>query len=268
MLRLGLLGYPVGHSLSPRIFQSLSEKLDVRLSYRAIPLPPAELAGEIDSLHADGYLGVNVTIPHKQAVMECLDSLTPEASQIGAVNAVSFSGGKSKGHNTDAAGFSDALEGMGLKLKGLDAVVFGAGGAARAVGWSLGKSGASRVRFTARNAKAGKEVAASLKKLFAKTQFSAGPAVPAGLWVNATPLGMDGFADEAPASALECRAVFDLVYGRRTAFLRQAQAAGIKAQDGLAMLVFQALRAWEFWCKPLGQKRRGELARDILKELR
>jgi shikimate dehydrogenase len=268
MLKMGLLGYPVGHSLSPRIFQSLSEKLDVALSYRAIPLPPSELAGEIDGLHADGYRGVNVTIPHKQAVMECLDSLTLEARQIGAVNAVSFSGGKSKGHNTDAAGFLDALAGMGLTVKGLDAVVFGSGGSARAVGWALGKAGAKRVRFCARNAKAGKELAGSLKRLFVKTQFSAGPVVSAALWVNATPLGMEGFPDEAPASPLQCKAAFDLVYGRPTAFVRAAQAAGIKSQDGLAMLVYQALRGWEFWFKPLGEGRRRKLAQEILKELR
>ncbi len=268
MFKLGVLGYPIGHSLSPRIFQSLGDKLGVPLSYRAIPLPPAELAGEVDSLKADGYRGLNVTLPHKQAMAALMDSLSSEAEQIGAVNAVSFSGGKSKGHNTDAAGFLDALAVIGLKVRGIEAVIFGAGGSARAVGWALGKAGAGRVRIAARNAAAGQELAASLQKLFAKTRYSAGPAAPAALWVNATPLGMDGFPDEPPARPLNCGAAFDLVYGRRTAFLREAAASGIKSQDGLAMLVFQALRGWELWFKPLGEGRRRALARDILKELR
>src|SRR5438094_206363 len=107
--RLGLLGWPVGHSLSPRIFELLGERLKQNLSYRAIPVTAGELAGEIDSLAKDGYAGVNVTIPYKQAALALMDALTPEAKAIGAVNTVRFSGGKSKGHNTDAQGFLDAL---------------------------------------------------------------------------------------------------------------------------------------------------------------
>lgn len=264
MLRLGLLGWPVGHSLSPRIFQSLGERLGVQLSYRAIPLPPSELCSEVESLAAEGYAGLNVTIPHKQAVMKCLDALTPEARQIGAVNAIAFSGGKSKGHNTDAAGFLDALAQAGFQID--EAVVFGAGGAARAVGWALGSAKARSVRLCARRPQAAKRLAADLKKGFPRTDFSAGPAVEAVLWVNATPLGMEGFPDESPAAKAQCRFAFDLVYGRKTAFLRQAQAAGAKTRDGLSMLVFQALRAWEFWRRPLGDRARRRLAGELLRE--
>ncbi len=266
-VKLGLLGWPVGHSLSPRIFSTLGEELGVDLSYRAIPIAASELAGELDSLHADGYAGVNVTIPHKQAALAFLDSLTPEAKAIGAVNTISFSGAKSKGHNTDAQGFLDALAAGGFHTDGIDAVVYGAGGAARAAAWALGEAGAKSVRICARRGEQAKKLATDLKKLFRSTEFSAGPSRDADLWVNATPLGMEGFPDESPAGRGKSRMAFDLVYGRETAFLGQAREAGAKTLDGLSMLVFQALRGWEFWFKPLG-KTREQLAAMILRELK
>ncbi|MBI3551311.1 MAG: shikimate dehydrogenase [Elusimicrobia bacterium] len=267
-LRLGLVGWPVGHSLSPRIFDLLAERLKVKLSYCAIAVTAGELAGELASLAEDGYAGVNVTIPHKQAAARLVDALTPEAERIGAVNTVRFSGGKSKGHNTDAAGFLDALGLLEIGPKGLDAVVFGAGGAARAVGWALGKARARKVRFSARRPAEAAKLARELGAMFEETAFSAGESRPAGLWVNATPLGMDGFPDESPAEKFAGCAAFDLVYGRETAFLKQARAAGARTQGGFAMLVFQALRGWEFWTKPLGEARRLRLASEIVKELR
>ena len=110
--------------------------------------------------------------------------------------------------------------------------------------------------------------AKTLKKSFKNTEFEVGPLAPAFLWVNATPLGMEGFPARSPAPGhFDCSAAFDMVYGGATPFLRQAGRSGVKACDGLAMLVFQALRAWEFWVEPLGEDRRGAIAEELLKEL-
>jgi shikimate dehydrogenase len=160
----------------------------------------------------------------------------------------------------------DALAVAGFKAKGCDAVIFGAGGAARAVGWSLGSVKAKRVNLAARSPQKAGALVKALKKNFPGTEFQVGQA-PAALWVNATPLGMEGFPDESPAVGSKCRMAFDLVYGRKTKFLCEAEAAGAKTANGLSMLVFQALRAWEFWFKPLGEARRKTIARGILKEL-
>jgi len=266
-VKLGILGFPIGHSRSPQLFGVLADKLGVEVTYRAIPVTDTELAGELASLAADGYAGVNVTIPHKQAVLKLAQSLTPEAEAIGAVNTVRFSAGKAKGHNTDAAGFLDALDAAGFSPKGKDAVIFGAGGAARAVGWALGSAHAAKVLICARSEGKAKELSKALKKSFPKTEFSVGTARAAALWVNATPLGMDGFPDRSPAEGSQCRLAFDLVYGRETPFLHEAEVAGAKTLDGLSMLVFQALRGWEFWFEALGEARRKTLAREILKEI-
>jgi shikimate dehydrogenase len=110
-------------------------------------------------------------------------------------------------------------------------------------------------------------LAAALKGARKGTEISAGASRAAALWVNATPLGMEGFPDESPASAGKCSFAFDLVYGRETAFLREAKKSGARTQGGLSMLAHQALRGWEFWFSPLGAKRE-KLAGKILKELK
>jgi shikimate dehydrogenase len=254
--RLGLIGHPVSHSLSPRIFETLSAALARPVSYEAVDVIPEELAGQVAQLKSVGFRGVNVTIPHKRAILPLLDSLTEEASAIGAVNAVLFKDGAARGHNTDAAGFLDALLALGFNPKGRDAVIFGAGGAARAAAWALAKSGAQSVRICARDPKKAGELARELAGL-SSCAVDAGASRPAELWVNATPLGMRGFPDEAPFTGeARCEAAFDLVYGRKTAFLREAERAGAKSCDGLEMLLCQALRAWEYWFAPIPAAKR------------
>lgn len=266
--KAGLIGDPVAHSLSPFLFELLGRRLKHPVAYRALEVPRKDLGSTLKRFQEEGYLGLNVTIPHKEAIVPYLGSLSAEAKAIGAVNVIRFSGRASKGHNTDAAGFQDALEEAGFEARGKDVVVFGSGGAARAVGYALGKGGVRRVRFTARNQEKAKGLAKRLERLFPKTDFRAGPVARAEMWINATPLGMDGFPNRSPAPKdMACELAFDLVYGRLTPFLRQAP-SGTRAVDGLGMLVFQALRSWEFWFDPVAPERRRSLGRGILKKLR
>ncbi len=267
MNKLGLIGWPCGHSLSPKLFAMLGRKIHFPLSYRAIPVRPETLVNQARRLQTSHYRGLNVTIPHKQSIIGILDSMTREAREIGAVNVLSFARGEVLGHNTDAAGFLDALRREGFDPKDRAVVIFGAGGSARAVGWALGKARARKVRFVARRPGQAQELAKTMRFCFPATKYSAGAAAPADLWVNATPLGMKGYPDRAQAASARCKAALDLVYARRTLFLRKAEAAGARVSDGRAMLVFQALRSWEFWFKPLGAARRRRLGDEIIKEL-
>lgn len=269
--KAGVIGEPVSHSLSPKLFAALSRKLGRAIDYKAYLVAPEELGPRLKQFKAQGFSGLNVTIPHKQSAYKKAARLTPEARAIGAVNVLRFSPGGLKGHNTDAAGFADALAGQGFKARGKDAVIFGAGGAARAVGYALGRAGARGVRFVGRTPKRTQEAARALSARFPRTRFEAGPAIAAALWVNATPLGMKGFARRSPAPSdlnMECEFAFDLVYGRRTPFLIRAKACGVEACDGLGMLVYQALRAWEFWTRPLAAGRRKILHDQIIGELK
>ena len=266
-IRLGLIGNPIAHSLSPAIFGALARLEGVRVTYDARKVEPSALGAALGNLRSHGYVGVNVTIPHKRAVLPLMASLTPEARAIGAVNAIRLSGMGLKGHNTDAAGFSDALALLGFSARGKDAAVFGAGGAARAVGYALGKAGAVSVNFTARRKESGRDLARSLEREWPGTKYTFGSARPAAVWVNATPLGMKGFPAHSPApAAMVCGLAFDLVYGRKTPFLKAARTAKIKTCDGLGMLICQAVRGWEFWFGTLEEGRRRELQKLLLKK--
>lgn len=267
-MKLGLFGFPVGHSRSPRLFARLSRDMKRTIPYEARAVPPGALAAAVARARDDGWRGASVTIPLKEEAARLAETLTPTAKALGAVNALRF-GRTVAGHNTDAEGLRDALKRAGARVRGKRALVFGAGGAARAAGWALAREGAASVRFCARTAARGTATAKALRPHFSRTRFSAGAAAPADIWINATPLGMKGFPDRSPApkSLPSPEAAVDLVYGRRTAFQRDAAARGAAVFDGSAMLAFQALRAWEFWDKPLGAARRAKLAETLIQEV-
>jgi shikimate dehydrogenase len=267
-MKLGLFGHPVSHSRSPRIFARLGELLRRGIEYSAVDVPSRRLNAAVDAARRGGWRGANVTVPYKQEAAALADRLTPAAGALGAANILRF-GRETVAHNTDADGLRDALRRAGVSTRGRAALVFGAGGAARAAGWVLGREGAKSVRFTARTPSRARRAAAVLAPHFPRTRFSAGAPVASDVWVNATPLGLKGFPDRSPAprGLASPRFAVDLVYGRRTAFQRDAARRGAGVSDGRAMLVFQALRAWEFWDRPLGPRRRAALAERLLQEV-
>ncbi len=265
--KLALLGQPVAHSLSPRLMTELGCLARRKAAYRPCTVAPERLAFAVGLLRTAGFVGANVTAPHKISVIAHLDRLTPEARRIGAVNAVKMSRGKLVGHNTDAAGFADALGEAGFSAKGCEALIFGAGGAARAVAFALGRLKAREVSICARRPQRARALARDMAALFPRTAFRSARPAAAELAVNATPLGrFPHDRSPAPASWPGCQLAFDLVYGRRTAFLRQAQGLGAQTIDGTSMLVFQALRSWEFWFGPLGAERRGLWKKRLMRK--
>jgi len=247
-----IIAWPAGHSRSPLIHNYWIEQHKLDAEYRREPVPPKELADFVTHLHERGYIGANVTLPHKQAVM-ALSRPDERASAVGAANTLWYEGETLRSTNTDVEGFLGNLD---IAAPGWDrglenAVVLGAGGGGRAVVFALLARGANRVTVVNRTAARAKELQ---KKFGARVQLAgwnetSGLLGGAGLLVNTTTLGMVG---QPPLELnLRCPAslvVTDLVYAPlETALLKMARARGLRTADGLGMLLHQAVRGFELW---------------------
>lgn len=264
--RAAVIGTPISHSLSPAIFSFLAEWLSVtEFHYGAEDVQSSALSNFLSGVRSNpAFVGLNVTIPHKEAVVPELDEITPEAKAIGAVNVVQTRDGRLLGHNTDVVGVVKTLEENRCKIEGESAWVWGAGGAARAVCYALGQLGARSVRLANRDATRGRNLINAIGPLFPRTAFAiAGPTTtldgPLSLVVNATPLGMknaavgsatpEEFFALLPTLDVHADALaFDLIYNpEETPFMVLAARAGLRPAGGLDMLIHQALATWEIW---------------------
>ncbi|TYL40702.1 shikimate dehydrogenase [Natronococcus pandeyae] len=245
----GLLGNPVGHSLSPPMHEAAYDELGLEARYVTFEPEPAEIADAIHGADALGVCGLNVTIPFKQDALEIVDA-DELASRIGAVNTVDFGGeGPPTGHNTDAGGALRALRDHGVDLEGARAVVVGAGGAGRAISFGLADAGAA-VSIANRTESTAQELADEVPG--ASGQGLDGLAdllADADVLVNATSVGMEEDATPVPADALHGDlAVMDAVYRPlETRLLRDAAAVGATTVDGAWMLLYQGVEAFELW---------------------
>jgi shikimate dehydrogenase len=245
----GILGWPVDHSLSPPMHNAAFAALGLNWAYLAFPVPPARLDEAVRGLAAAGVGGLNVTIPHKRAVLRSCSGLSPACEAVGAANTLVPDGeGGFRGENTDAAGFLRALdEAAPLDLEGADVLIVGAGGAARAVAWALRSRGAV-IKVANRTPDRAAELGAHVPFVPAVLDAVAGQVA---LVVNATSLGLegDGPPAELPLAGLRPgQAVADLVYRPGgTPWLAAARARGARTVDGLAMLLHQGAAAFTLW---------------------
>lgn len=251
---LGLIGDPVEHSLSPRLHSFLLGRAGLNYSYLAFRVPRESLAAALEGMRALGIRGLNVTIPHKEAVVPLLDGLSPGAEAVGAVNTIVNLRGRLIGHNTDIEGFLAPLAVRGIAVRGKKAVVVGAGGAAAAVAYALLAAGAE-VAIANRTPERARALARRLSRAGA-AEAAGTEALPAllpqaDILVNATPVGMWPRTDEIPVPPElihEGLLVYDLVYvPSETRLLAEARARGAEAIGGLEMLVRQGVRALELW---------------------
>ncbi|HEY2435128.1 MAG TPA: type I 3-dehydroquinate dehydratase [Vicinamibacterales bacterium] len=238
----GVLGRPVGNSLSPAMHNAGFAALGLNAAY--VPIETRDLDGLREFASEIGLRGLSVTIPFKQEVLSMLDDLTPAARTAGAVNTIAIRDGRWLGSNTDADGFLEPLRAGGIVLHGLRVVILGAGGSARAVGLALVGEGA-RVGIAARRPGAAADVA----RATGATPVPWPP--PAGSWdllVNTTPVGSRSVAGIPYEGPLDGHLVYDLIYDPDpTELMRRARDAGLEAIGGLAMLVAQAERQFEVW---------------------
>ncbi|MEM7129837.1 MAG: shikimate dehydrogenase [Chloroflexota bacterium] len=261
---VGLIGYPVTHSISPPMHGAAFAKLGLDWSYIPLPVPtepPGRLGEAVHGLRALGLRGCNITVPHKQAVIPFLDSVSTVVQAIGAVNTIRVEeDGTFYGDNTDAPGFIRDLSDHGTDPKGMHAVILGAGGSARAVVFGLAEAGCKSITILNRTLSKADDLAATMQPFFQNCTISAGDspgdirssAEQADLIVNCTSLGMTPNIDTTPwdesVSFRPDQVAYDLVYNpRQTRFLRMAKEAGAKAINGLGMLVWQGAISFEIW---------------------
>lgn len=244
-----VIGDPVSHSLSPVIHNAGFAALGIDARYDAVTVPVGGVAGVVARMRRERWLGMSVTMPHKDTAVAEVDDLTDIASRLGAVNCLSWDGDRLVGDNTDGAGVVWALrERLGVESFGTVAVL-GAGGAARACIVALAEAGATEIVIVNRSAGRA-EAAASLAPGVARVG-TATDAADAHVVVNATPLGMaDAAAGEAlpPVVPGDGAVALDLIYHPlRTAWLDVAAAGGATTANGVGMLVGQAAVAFERW---------------------
>ncbi|HKX78586.1 MAG TPA: shikimate dehydrogenase [Novosphingobium sp.] len=240
-----VIGDPISHSKSPLIHNFWLEKLGIDAEYRACHVRPEELADYFTRRRGDAdWRGCNVTIPHKEAVLPFLDTVTCDAQAIGAVNTIRRSeDGRLNGRNTDVNGIWRATDDAAITGERL--LLIGAGGAARAAAFALGKRDPAFVTIMNRSVDKAEELLAEFRLLGAAVPIGTAPSVQ--LIVNATSLGMKGqpplpvAIDALPATAT----VFDMVYvPLETKLLHEARKRGLRAVDGLVMLIEQADEAF------------------------
>ncbi len=253
------MGHPIGHTKSPVFQQAGLDALGIDETFEAWDVAPEDLEEKVGTFRSEGFLAGCVTLPHKQAVIPMVDELTEAAQAVGAVNWIFNRDGKLVGHNTDGSGFLRALkEKAGFDPAGADAVVFGAGGAARAIVYALKSAGVNRLTIANRTV----ERAQTLASEFSEGRFKPSATgmsrdeladhVPyANLLVNTTSLGMAGgpaeMATPVTADMISADAIgYDAVYAPpMTKFLREVEEAGGTAAGGITMLVFQGIEGFE-----------------------
>lgn len=255
----GVIGSPqqVGGSLSPAIHNAAFEALGMDWVYLALGIDEGVLSKGIQALGAAGVRGLNVTMPHKVAVLGSMDRLSEDSAQIGAVNTIEFTKDGMVGHNTDGKGLVRFLRSdVGAPIEGARILILGAGGSARAVIHAFGASGASEIVVAARKSHHSAELAllagpAEFRMLAldgAGTEVRSAVGL-ADVIVNATPVGQRGEPSIIPVSAIgqDC-VVVDLVYRPPvTALIEGARAQGAIAHSGLGMLLHQAALSFEIW---------------------
>ena len=245
----GIFGDPIEHSLSPAMQNAALRALGEKACYHAFRVAGDDLSDALLGARAMGFAGLNLTIPLKEKALE-LDLLEPDplARAIGAVNTVSFQAQGMAGHNTDGWGALLALQGASVAVRGRSVLIIGAGGAARAIAYTLAQEGAE-ISIANRSLKRAEELAARVGAVGFCLGDLARLAAQADIIINCTSVGMrEGDPRLLDGRLLQSRqAVFDVVYNRQTQLLEDARAAGAVAIDGVMMLVYQGAKALQIW---------------------
>ncbi|WP_160693416.1 shikimate dehydrogenase [Clostridium sp. C2-6-12] len=244
----GLIGEKLPHSLSPKIHNTLFQRLNIEGAYKLFEVEREELGEAIDSLKVLKIKGVNVTIPYKQEVMKYLDFVSDEAKKIGAVNTIYLKDGKLYGYNTDYFGFGTIIKNNSVEVKDNIAMVLGNGGAAKAVITYLLDEGIKKIYLVSRRTLAisGYED----NRIECKT-YDEIAHIKGGILINTTPLGMYPHMEKSPVDEEvidNFNALIDIIYNpKETKFLKLGRSLNKNIAGGIEMLVGQAIKAEEIW---------------------
>lgn len=258
---VGIFGYPIGHTLSPKMHNAAFAHLGLDYVYLPFEVKPERLGSAIEGLSGLNMVGVNITVPHKERVVEYLDELSDEARHLGAVNTIKLDGERLIGYNTDGEGFikSLKLEGGCASPKGKNILLLGAGGVAKAVAISLASHGAARITIANRTLERAEELANRLEKIAPQVKATC---IPLGgceldkytkdsqIVINATSIGLKSDAMPPVNTGLfhDGQLVYDVIYNPpKTKLLAEAELRGAKILSGLGMLIYQGALAFEIW---------------------
>ena len=250
----GLIGDPVEHSFSPPMMNAVFSYMNLDACYLAFQVKTKKVSEAIAGIRALNFAGVNVTVPHKSAVIPYLDEVSPLAKKIGAVNTISNVKGRLKGTNTDFSGFIRSLKTLNFSPKKKTIALLGSGGSARALVAGLADAGALRVMLHNRTAERAEKLVTEFSQYFPLTQLEAVSLqtiheTPLDLLVNTTTVGM--FSSDLPVDLKKCRKInllADIIYRpSQTLLLKQAEELGINAVNGIDMLLYQGCDAFTFW---------------------
>ena len=247
---LGILGYPIGHSLSPLMHNAVIKKMGLDLLYLPFDVKPDKLSGAVDAIRILDIAGVNVTIPHKENIVKYLSKISEEAKKIGAVNTIVNNKGNLCGYNTDYYGFIKSLS-ENINPRNKNVFMLGCGGVAKAIASSL--IDLKIKQLTVADTDTGK-AKHFLEGSFSQIKVVKISQIPdeirnADIFINATPVGMK-VGDRSPIDKKYLRKdlfVYDVVYNRETQLLKDAKKIGAKFSDGLDMLVYQGAKSFELW---------------------
>lgn len=248
---VGVIGWPVEHSLSPVIHNTAFIALGMDWVYLPLPVPQGSVRAALEGLQALGFVGANVTMPHKTEVAGLVEDLSDDARRLRAVNTIVIGPDGLVGHNTDAPGFDRFLRrDAGFDPAGRAALIYGAGGAARACALALARAGLDRLTVALRDPSRAADLRTTLEGLPARievVEFLRASRGVQDLVVNATPLGRHGEEVPLPAVGTESLVV-DLLYRPSTTpMIARAREAGAAAYGGLGLLLHQAALSFELW---------------------
>lgn len=261
MVKLGIIGYPLGHSISAVIHKAGLASIGLEGSYDVMETPPEDLISRIKFIKSNGYNGFNVTIPLKVPMSLFLDDIDDYANIAGCVNTVKVGEDKSfYGFNTDIYGFKKAIP-ENIDLNGKTASILGTGGASRAAVVGLVERGIKNIDFYTRNIINSRQTLEYVRAKFPEINFNVyqiqniRSLTGSAIVVNATPIGMKGFmADQMPLERVDLdklnldTVIYDIVYNPvKTVLIQEAQKRGLKTIGGLDMLIYQAERAIQIW---------------------
>lgn len=253
-----LIGNPVGHSLSPLIHNTLAEKLNINMVYTAYRVEKEKLHDAVAGAAALGFHGMNVTVPHKCDIMKELDETDETAERIGAVNTVKRTERGYRGYNTDYTGLGRQLDEEGITIKNRSVIIIGAGGAAKAAAYMCGEKGASAIYILNRSRERAERLAGEINSYFGERASAMGldeyKNIPVGKYpvIQTTSAGLypnvsdTAICDDGFYEYVECGV--DIIFNpEETMFMKKCRKAGAPAHNGLKMLLYQGVAAFELW---------------------
>ena len=264
---IGIIGYPIEHTFSPIMHNTLFERLKLNYVYVPFLVKPEHLQAAVESIRALNIVGVNVTIPHKEKVIPYLDDIEPIAKKIGAVNTICNNKGKLIGYNTDVYGFISSIKAHNISVRKKRVFVLGAGGAAHAICFGLIEMGATCFYIADIFYDKAKSLCERILSFYPDVEVHPGPAKEeftsyveeVDIFVNASPVGMRA-GDPLPVAKKSLCSnknlfIYDVIYNRETELIKFAKERKIPYIDGLEMFVIQGARSFELWLKKKSVKK-------------